>query len=137
MESNQSYDPQLSLAAEFAGLKKEKETLSDRLKSVNEELEKKEAKLMEMLEAQNLEQVRYDGIGLITIKKPRVTASIMEGQEDVLFESLEKLGRGDLVKRTVNRNSLASFFKELLERGEAIPDGGSYYLLKQLSFTPA
>lgn len=137
MTTNQSYDPQLTLAAEFAELKKEKEQITLRLKTVNEELEIKEAKLMEMLEAQNLEQVRYETIGLFTIKKPRVTASIVEGQEDILFENLEKLGRGDLVKRNVNRISLASFFKELLEQGKEIPQGGSYYLLQQIAFTPA
>lgn len=136
-ENNQSYDPQLKLAIEFSNLKKEKENIQSRLKEINEELDLKEASLMEMLEAQNMEQVRYDNIGLITIKKPRVTASIVEGKEEILFDNLEKLGRGDLVKRNVNRLSLASFFKELLEEGKEIPEGGSYYLLKQLSFTPS
>lgn len=136
-EQNQSYDPQLQLAIKFSGLKKEKDNLKDSLTKVQEELDATEAKLMEMLEAQNLEQVRYDNIGLITIKKPKVTASIIEGQEEILFENLEKMGRGDLVKRTVNRLSLASFFRELLEQGQEIPEGGSYYLLKQLSYTAA
>lgn len=137
MEQNKSYDPQLMLAVKFADLKKAKEEYTTMLKEINEKLDETEAKLMEILEAQNLEQVRYDNIGLITIKKPRVTASIIEGQEEILFDNLEKMGRGDLVKRNVNRLSLASFFKELLEQGKDIPEGGSYFLLKQLSFTPA
>ena len=136
-EQNQSYDPQFQLALKFSELKKEKDRLKDTLTKVQEDLDATEAKLMETLEAQNLEQVRYDNIGLITIKKPRVTASIIDGQEDLLFENLEKLGRGDLIKRTVNRLSLASFFKELLDEGKEVPAGGTYYLLKQLGFTPA
>jgi hypothetical protein len=81
MEQSQNNDPQLQLAIEFSELYKEKKRLNLVLDEVKTKLIEKEAKLMEMLEAQNLEQVRYDNIGLITVKKPKLTASIIEGQE--------------------------------------------------------
>lgn len=135
METETQNDPQLKLAREFADLTTEKRNLNKRLDDVKSQLAEAEAKLIEILEAQGLEQVRYDDIGLITIKEPKVYASIVMGQEEILFENLRSLGREDLVKLTVNSISLASFIKEQLKEGKPAPEGSTYYLLNTLNFT--
>ena|SRR3990167_3758909 len=77
---------------------------------------------------------KYDGIGYATLVKPRVFASYGAENEANVFEYLRSIGRGDLVKETVNRQSLSSFVSEKLELSEAINEAITYYLKQDLRF---
>lgn len=72
--------------------------------------------LIEYMQAKNLKTTgKYNGIGSATLVKPRLYANYLKDNEELVFKFLKDVGRGDLIKETVNKNSLSGFVKEMLE----------------------
>lgn len=70
----------------------------------------------------------YDGLGYAKMTKPTVYASCLKENEDKLKGTLKNMGRGDLIRETVNPRSLSSLVKEMLENGQTPPAEVNYYL---------
>lgn len=121
------------LTIRVAGLRTAKSVLADQVKTTNEELAKAEMELLELLQDQGKDATAsYEGIGYITIAKPRLWASITEENKPAAFEWLKSIGLQEVIKPTVNQQTLSSLVRERIEAGEEVPEVISYYLQPQL-----
>lgn len=68
----------------------------------------------------------FEGIGFATAVKPKLYASCLEENKDLMFDFLKSDGREDLIKPTVHHSSLAAYVGERLENGKPIPEFISY-----------
>lgn len=100
-------------------LKKADETLAEANKLAKEAqaaYDRAENALIEYMQAKQLKTTgKHVGIGSATLVKPRLYANYLKENEEQVFEFLKAAGRGDLIKETVNKNSLSGFVKELVE----------------------
>lgn len=111
------------MIVEFKTAKARVDILSEQLKEAQEEFSQIEDKLLEMLEAEGKQRsAHYDGIGSVTVVKPRLFASYLKENEPLVFDYLRDKGLGDVIKETVNTQSLSSLVKGLIESGESIPE---------------
>ena len=95
-------------------LKNECERIQALLKEPQEKLEEAKAKMLAFLEQSDLENVAIKGFGKIgTVTKMSVKVPSGE-MRDLFFESLSR--EDYLALRTVNSNSLNSWYNEKLER---------------------
>ena len=78
--------------------------------------------LLEWLEAEEKTSIEYENIGKFSVKKPRLYASCKVENIQSLFTYLEKERRTDLIKTSVNANSLSTFVKEQVMAGVEVPD---------------
>lgn len=130
-------DPEFQLTVKFAQLTRRKKELALETTKVNEELDETEDTLMRMLEDQDKKATaRFSGLGHVTCVDPAPYASIEDGREQILFESLRLMGREDLIKTSVNTRSLTTLVREQLKKNEPVPDGCTYYMAKRLQFYP-
>lgn len=137
MENEKPNDIERQLIESFATLNKLKDQLSLDLKATQEKLDATEAELMQLLDDQNKKSSStYIGLGHVTCVDPTPYARIEKGQEDILFASLRDMGREDLIKETVNTNSLSVLVRECIKLAKQVPAGCSYYLKRRLQFTP-
>jgi len=116
--------------------RKKKADLETALTDANKDNEEIEMALAELLEAQDKKSTaKYEGIGFVTLKKPRLYARFDKEFEPMVFEFLKKEKREDLIKETVNSQSLSSFVKERVEVGSAIPEYIKFYLKPNVAFS--
>ena len=137
MENEKPNDIERQLIESFVTLEQLKDKLSLQLKETQEKIDSTEAELMQLLDDQNKKSSStYIGLGHVTCVDPTPYARIEKGQESLLFASLREMGREDMVKETVNTNSLSVLVRECIKNAKAIPSGCSYYLKRRLQFTP-
>jgi hypothetical protein len=86
-------------------------------------------KIPNAMEDAGISNIKY-GFGRITASGD-LYVSIVSGQSEAVFEFLDDLGKGDLVKPTVNPSTLKAVVKELIKSGEEIPGD----ILKVTPFT--
>jgi hypothetical protein len=109
-----------------------KSQAEEALELAQEECDKAEKALIEMLDANNATATaKYEGIGYVSLAKPQLYASCTKENEDKLFLFLDEQGRKDLIKTTVNAKSLSGFVKEIVEEGQTVPEFISYYMKPQ------
>lgn len=121
------------LVAQFKSAKAKLDETREQESLASAELTKAETALLEHLEAtQANATARYDGLGYVKLQKPRLYASVAQEHLHGLLEFLKMEGREDLVKTTVNPQSLSSYVAERIEQGLAAPEGVSYFLKPQL-----
>lgn len=104
----------------------------DELKSqsveADRELDRIETQIVDYLEAkQASSSAKYDGIGYVTIEKPKLHASVNKEDRPKLIEYLKNLGKSDLVIETIPNKSLNEFVKECLTEGFELPDYINHY----------
>lgn len=117
------------LVMKLRDAKARKEAAELALEKANKECEAAEATLIESLQARNAEATaRYDGVGFASLVKPRLYASFNKEFEPNVFEYLKGQGREDLIKETVNAQSLSGFVNELIGSGKTPPEFIKYYL---------
>ena len=64
----------------------------------------------------------YPGIGKVRLEDGPFIPSIKKEDTDNLKAYLVGIGRGDMVKETVNHGTLKTFVNDMLDRGEKLPD---------------
>ncbi|GAG21648.1 unnamed protein product [marine sediment metagenome] len=100
-----------------------KREASKALKNIEEEYNKAESALIELLESRNAKaSAKYEGVGSFTLVKPRLHANSKIEDSDRLFQFLRESNREDLIKTRVSPASLSSFVSELVEEGKKIPE---------------
>lgn len=103
--------------------------LDEALTLARQKLEFTKQQLIEVMTSQSKERTAtYEGIGFVSLMRPKVRARVLKENESLLFEFLASVGRDDIIKETVNAHTLSSFVKERLENGEEVPDFINYYL---------
>lgn len=108
-----------SLVEKFFNLGKKRRELDAVLKTINKEFKEVAMRLSEILNAQEKSATAtYEGIGYVSLSKPRVSASCAGENKERLFEFLNSVDRGDIIKTDVNARTLTTFVKEVLENPE-------------------
>ena len=110
------------LAIEYRASFEEVKMLDEKLKEAKRARDRAEHALLEWLETEGKSSVDYDGIGRFSVMKPRLYASCTIENQEQLRDYLVAEGRDDLIKTTVNSNSLSTFVKEKVTEGNDIPD---------------
>lgn len=116
------------LIEQYRKAKANKVAADEALEYAKDGLARAEAALIEHLENLNASATaHYEGIGHISVNKPRLYASCTQDNMPKLLEYLNSIGRDDLIKTTVMPQTLSSFCAEKLEAGEAVPEFISQY----------
>lgn len=111
------------------------ESLDAQSKQAKSALEETKARLTELMQSQGKERTAtYEGVGYVSLVKPKVRARCLEENKEDLFFYLRSIGREDLIKEAVNAISLSSFVKEQIEEGKELPPFINYYLEPQIRF---
>lgn len=79
---------------------------------------------------------RYEGVGFVSLEKPRLFASYSKDNEETVFRSIREAGDGSIIKETVAAVSLSSFVTRMIEEGKEIPEGITYYLKQKAKLYP-
>lgn len=118
-----------SLIIAYRDAKLECEQIAEKLEQATQIRDRCERDLIEYLDSKDANATaRYEGVGYVGLVKPRLYASYTKDNEDKVFSFLKDHGREDLVRPTVNKQSLSSFVSEACEQGMEIPEYISYYL---------
>jgi len=120
MELARKLEPESSRMFELAellrGEKSHKDALKELLSITNEDIKQHEEELATlMIEA---EMPRFTKNGVTFYLTTDLRCSAAPGRQEELYEVLRAEGAGDLIKETVNGNSLKSWVKEKMEAQE-------------------
>lgn len=102
-----------ALADTLRRLKEQKDMLEEQLKEVNAAIEETDAALVKLMIDE--EMPRFVRNGKTFYVNTRLYASPADGQKEAMMNWLKENGYADLVKETVNANSLSSWVKEIKE----------------------
>ena len=117
------------LLVSFKAKKEALEQAKEAQKAAQSEYDMAEKDLIEHLNTIGADATAsYDGLGYAKMSKPTVYASCLKENEDNLKDTLRKMGRGDLIRETINPRSLSALVKELIEAGQEPPAEVNYYL---------
>ena len=110
-----------ALADRLRELTAQKKSLEAELKATKEFIEETDAALSKaMLDA---EMQNFSRAGMLFYLATRTFASAAAGRQEELNTWLKENGYPDLVKETVNANTLAAFIREQLEEEDELPEG--------------
>lgn len=124
-----------TLVQKFSELRSAIDEKNEALDQLKEELSVVEYKLLKLLEADNKQSTaRYEGIGFISIEKPKLKVSVNKADEDRLFEFVRASDREMFIKESIHPSTLVSFVDELITKGAEIPEFIKYYLQPKLKF---
>lgn len=111
----------LDLIDQFKAALEEKDTLAEQTKRNNAAVIELRDKLAQAMVDAEIDQVGRHGINWKL--KPTIKYSKKAGMDDALFELLRNHGLGDLIKETVNAQTLQGAMSELArENDDELPD---------------
>ena len=109
------------LAEQLKAAKDKKKELEDETKRMTAEIEKLDKQLSDEMAKEECPNFSHNGSTFYLTSK--LYASPKAGGKEAMFAALKAKGFGDMVKESVNANSLASFVKEQRElNNETIPE---------------
>jgi len=119
----------------YANARADVEKLTERLKEAQERKNQHERTLIDALTSKEATSTaKYEGLGCLTLTKPKVKASCRKEFEEDLFTFLRDNGYEDLIKESVHHSSLSSFVGGQLEDGIDLPEFITYYLHQGVMF---
>lgn len=104
------------LADQLRALREQKKDLEERVKVLNAEIDALDAKLVQAMIDQETQS--FNRSGKLFYLKTVTRASAKAGEQERLYQWLKDNGYGDLVKETVNAQTLTGFAKELMEEND-------------------
>ena len=104
------------LADQLRALREQKKNLEERVKALNAEIDALDAKLVQAMIDQETQS--FNRSGKLFYLKTVTRASAKAGEQERLYQWLKDNGYGDLVKETVNAQTLTGFAKELMEEND-------------------
>lgn len=78
-------------------------------------------KIPSVFEEQEIKILKVDGVGRCQLAGDMYTA-VVSGKKDDAFTFLRDTGRGDLIKEEVNASTLKAMLKDMVLKGEDIPE---------------
>lgn len=109
------------LAKRMVVLRDEKDKIDEELSLVNEDLDLIRFELIpQLMDDEGVERVRYDEIGTLYIRSG-LRASLNGQRRQDAIQWLDDHGHGDLVKPTVNAQSLAAAIAAMIRKGTEVP----------------
>ena len=109
-------DEILQLSEEYNRLLDKKDELAEAMRANNLELDRCRTQLADKMLAADLVKFSHDGYGFTAVAKTKY--SKRAGADNELFRLLRTEGLGDLIKETVNANSLNAAMGELAEEND-------------------
>lgn len=97
-----------------------KKDLEAALSNLNSEIEDHQIKFVELMEMHSMQKFSINDVGTFYLSSdlfPRIL------DRELLFQDLKARGAGDLIKPTVNAQTLKAYVKECLESKNEIPKG--------------
>ena len=111
----------------------DKDAAEEVLKDINKEYDYLRLSLIpKLFDDRGIANMRLTDIGRVSLTSD-IYASIPAGKRDEAYLWLSDTGHGDLVSNTVNPSTLKAFLKQMLLKGEEIPED----LFKVTPFTRA
>lgn len=110
------------LGKELFRLKRQREKLTEQLKTVNENIEKLATdKLIKLMETTDLEKFTIRGYGTIYVKD-EFFANVKKEDRPKVYEWLRKTGNDSLIQDWVFPSTLKAFVREQFTQGQPLPD---------------
>ena len=107
---------------EYKEAKSRLEAAEEAKKAATQDFEIIQSKLIEDLEARGASSTAKYDVGRVSLEKPRLYASVLKENQDLLFSYLKDTGREDLIKPSVHHSTLSSYVSEKYEVGESLPE---------------
>ena len=109
------------LCRRLRAAREEREALEDRAKAAKAAEETIEATLFWYMQEEDMSNLTLDGAQYV--RTTRNVASAIADQKPALYDALRANGRGDIIKETINANTLSAVVNEAIEAaGNALPD---------------
>lgn len=128
-EVTETKDRQRELIERYAVLRAKKSDLEARLAEINCELSGSEenpggltAEIATFMQDSSLKTIKFDDLGSVTLLAPTPRPKYEKENEQDVFDFVSKNGGNGLIKPTIHPSSFTSFIKELLEKGENLPE---------------
>lgn len=123
----------IELAEHMYEIKAIKEDMETALKYINGEYDHiRKHKLPEQMEEEGIEALTLLNIGRVNLSGDMYVTCAKTNKKK-LFQWLRDVGKGDLIQEDVNPSTLKAAIKEMMKKGDKIPDG----ILKVAPFTKA
>jgi len=127
VESEQPVNPYEGMTAN--AITRRMKEVSDRIDQYDEvkkKLQKEYDALRKMwlpmaMDSEGLSNMNIDGVGRVALRSD-IYVSIPAAARDVAYDWLRGTGHGGIIKQTVHAGTLRSTVKEMLRKGEALPD---------------
>ncbi len=128
-------EEEFKATSELVKWKRRKTELNKLVEEAKKEYGAAESDMLAFLERMAIQGTRqYAGIGQVTIDGKNLHTSITEENREEAFKEIEKMGRGEIIKRTIHPSTLESFVSELQDAGIPVPKHISVYETPKLSF---
>ena len=101
----------------------ELDVLEKRKKKLNADLRDTKSKLLTSFDANSVESMRVEGVGLMYTSR-KIYAKVAD--DEACRAWLHEIGRDEVITESVNKTRLAGLVKELLKKGDAVPDSVEY-----------
>lgn len=110
-----------ALADVLRARREQKKVMEEQLKAINAEIDDLDAKLVQAMIDQETQS--FSRAGKLYYIKTVTRASAKAGEQEHLCQVLKEAGYEDLVKESVNAQTLSGFIKEALEENnDELPD---------------
>lgn len=122
---------------EYVEARKIKEDIDIHLKEAQATLDQKEAQLVNLLlDKEARKTAVYEDIGSVTLMEPKLYASFDKENEPQVFE-LVRAKEPEIIKETIQWQSLSKFVGGLIEAGQEVPKCFKYYFKQGIRFNKA
>lgn len=109
------------LAETLTKAKARKDKLKELTTENQEVIDKTETELAQLMINEEMQNFKKNGV--VYYLTTKMNCNAIAGMQEELFTTLREHGAGDLVKESVNGNSLKSWVKEVMEQnGDELPD---------------
>ena len=112
----------VDLVMEMNDVRKQKESLEETLKGVNETFDfLRITKIPTVMNDENIDRISVKGVGRVSITAD-MHVSIKADKKDDFYQWLRDNGRTDLISETVNASTLKASVKKMFKEGEIPPE---------------
>lgn len=112
----------VNLVMEMDDVRKQKESLEETLKGVNETFDfLRITKIPTVMNDENIDRISVKGVGRVSITAD-MHVSIKADKKDDFYQWLRDNGRTDLISETVNASTLKASIKKMFKEGEIPPE---------------
>jgi len=116
----------------FGKLRREKDTLEEKLKKINEDLESLNEALVLEFESRNLQNIMIKGLGKFVLYS---SAYPQMKNPELCHKWLRDKGFGDMIKEVVHPQTLGAFVRDRLEENQPLPEGVEVFMKSRIRFS--
>jgi len=124
------------MLVELKEKRKRRDETKEAFELASKEYEQAQTRLIQALEdAGKTSTAKYEGIGFATMpESKRIYANYTLQHEEDVFKFLTDAGYREIIKKTVNTNTLSSVIGEMIKEGKEVPGFITYYVKPSIRF---